>query len=105
MTGARFTRVVEDFTCGHCGAPVVGDGYTNHCPHCLWSRHVDQHPGDRAEECRGLMEPLAAGVRRDEWFLVHRCGRCGAVRRNRVAPGDDAAQVRSLLGRPIPDST
>ena len=55
MGGARFTRVVEDFTCGQCGAAVTGDGYTNHCPLCLWSRHVDINPGDRAAECGGLM--------------------------------------------------
>ena len=38
--GARnFQRHVEDFECEHCGAFVEGDGYTNHCPACLWCKH------------------------------------------------------------------
>ncbi len=99
----HFTRTVEDFDCAHCGATVTGDGYTNHCPRCLWSRHVDIDPGDRASDCGGAMEPVAAGVRRDSWFLMHRCTRCGFVRRNRTAARDDRDAVRALLGRPIPD--
>lgn len=105
MAGARFTRVVEDFTCGQCGAAVTGDGYTNHCPRCLWSRHVDINPGDRAAECGSLMAPVAAGVMQDEWFVVHRCIACGFVRRNRTSRQDDPDAVRALLGRPIPDSS
>ena len=51
----KFIKVKEDFVCEHCGAEVKGDGYTNHCPKCLWSKHVDVHPGDRAAECGGMM--------------------------------------------------
>ena len=51
-----FTRKVEDFTCEHCGREVHGNGYTNHCPHCLHSKHVDVNPGDRA----GLEAALTA---------------------------------------------
>ncbi|MBR6751902.1 MAG: RNHCP domain-containing protein, partial [Alphaproteobacteria bacterium] len=43
----QFVKRVENFTCAHCGAEVFGNGYTNHCPKCLWSRHVDNNPGDR----------------------------------------------------------
>lgn len=100
----HFTRTVEDFDCAHCGVHVSGDGYTNHCPRCLWSRHVDVDPGDRACDCRGLMEPVASGLRRDAWFVMHRCAECGFVRRNKTARRDDKDVVRSLLGRPIPDA-
>ena len=55
----RFARTVEDFVCEKCGTQVEGDGYTNHCPHCLWSRHVDVNPGDRKATCKGMMEPVA----------------------------------------------
>ena len=43
------------FACVHCSAPVPAntDGhYRNHCPHCLWSLHVDELPGDRASDCQ-----------------------------------------------------
>lgn len=38
----NFTRVIEDFICENCGTEVKGNGYTNHCPKCLWSKHVDK---------------------------------------------------------------
>ena len=54
----RFSRRTEDFTCEHCGTKVKGNGYTNHCPQCLYSKHVDINPGDRLSDCGGLMEPI-----------------------------------------------
>ena len=36
-------RVLHTFTCEHCGEPVrryEGEPPRNHCPHCLWSKHV-----------------------------------------------------------------
>jgi hypothetical protein len=41
----RFQKTVEDFVCEHCGHPVAGNGYTNHCSQCLWSKHVDDNSG------------------------------------------------------------
>ena len=79
-----FLRKKEDFTCEHCGALVVGNGYTNHCPECFWSKHVDIEPGDRAEKCRGLMEPVAATLVAGEYTVTQRCQTCGYERRNRV---------------------
>ena len=55
----KFQKHTEDFTCEHCGAFLQGNGYTNHCSRCLWSKHVDNSPGDRANSCRGLMKPIA----------------------------------------------
>ena len=54
----QFQRKKENFVCEHCGQEVIGNGYTNHCPSCLHSKHVDINPGDRAETCGGLMEPV-----------------------------------------------
>jgi len=58
MFGKLFQKKKEDFICEKCGFVNVGDGYTNHCQKCLWSKHVDINPGDRAEKCQGLMEPI-----------------------------------------------
>ena len=55
MTVARFTKNKEDFICAVCGTEVKGNGYTNHCPNCLSSLHVDINPGDRACACKGIM--------------------------------------------------
>lgn len=85
----RFTRRVEDFDCLRCGAHVEGDGYTNHCPCCLWSRHVDVNPGDRKADCGGQMEPVAAVYEGAVWWLRHRCVECDFERRIRAADADD----------------
>lgn len=91
-----FQRTREDFVCEHCGAEVKGDGYTNHCPHCLYSKHVDINPGDRAEECGGLMEPVDLELKDGRYILVHRCQKCGFTRRNKVDDGDDFNAVLKL---------
>ena len=89
----RFTGTGNDgFTCLVCGCevlPLENGSYRSHCPACLWSRHVDIHPGDRASACGGMMEPRALeGSAAAGWTLVHACRTCGAVRRNRTAEND-----------------
>lgn len=101
--GPAFTRRREDFTCLRCGTAVRGTGYTNHCPRCLWSRHVDVNPGDRAAGCGGAMEPVGALSERGGIVLVQRCVDCGHTRRNRSAADDDRDAVLALFGRPVPD--
>jgi rubrerythrin len=91
-----FTRTVEDFTCEHCGVTTRGNGYTNHCPQCLWSKHVDISPGDRAEACQGLMRPDGLEGSTPEYTLIHRCERCGAIRRVRSSPNDDPDALLAL---------
>jgi hypothetical protein len=92
----RFQRTIEDFTCGHCGAAVHGDGYTNHCPRCLWSRHVDVNPGDRDEPCNGMMEPVRIEHEKRREVVVHRCQQCGVERRNSVNVKDDREVVLTV---------
>lgn len=101
--GARFTRTREDFACEHCGAAVRGNGYTNHCPKCLWSKHVDVAPGDRAAGCGGLMRPVGVLFEGGEHVLVQRCVRCGHQRRNRAARGDSRVALAALFGMAVPD--
>jgi len=98
MTRA-FQRTVEDFTCTNCGALVRGDGYTNHCPQCLFSKHVDVNPGDRLGDCGGLMQPIEVATRKGSLYLVHRCLACGATRRNRTAPEDSMEALLNLSKR------
>lgn len=93
-----FKRTVEDFTCEHCGTEVQGDGYTNHCPKCLWSKHVDMHPGDRAAACGGLMKPIRLEGASPDYVLIHRCERCGLERSNKVGKNDDREAVLGLAG-------
>ena len=63
----KFQRNIENFRCEHCEAFVIGDGYTNHCPQCLWSKHVDINPGDREELCNGMMKPVGVIKKSDNF--------------------------------------
>lgn len=92
----RFNRRIEDFTCEHCGTEVHGNGYTNHCPNCLWSKHVDINPGDRAADCGGLMEPIAVEIKNGEYILTQKCTKCGHIRRNKVCEDDNFNAVIAL---------
>jgi hypothetical protein len=79
-----------------------GTDHRNHCPTCLWSRHLDDTPGDRAADCGARMEPLAISVRGDgEWVLVHRCTHCGVLHANRTAGDDNALPLTRLAVRPL----
>lgn len=89
MKEPKFQRRIEDFECERCGAHVSGSGFTNHCPVCLWSKHVDIHPGDRAETCGGMMEPVGVTPHGDGYRIHFRCTRCGIERWNKSAPEDD----------------
>lgn len=93
METKRFQKVVENFVCENCGVQVEGNGYTNHCPKCLWSQHVDINPGDRAATCGGKMKPTAVNLENGEYFITHTCQNCGNQKRNRVSPNDDFDKV------------
>jgi len=88
MEEKRFTKNDSGFICRHCGREVKPLGYSsrNHCPFCLWSLHVDINPGDRACECGGEMEPVRAEPDpKKGYVIIHRCTKCGEIRRNRAA--------------------
>lgn len=93
----RFQRKIEVFQCEHCATEVDGDGYTNHCPSCLWSKHVDIWPGDRKATCRGLMRPVGAEIRKGGHRLVHECVHCGYRSTNRLAVGDNMERYITIM--------
>jgi hypothetical protein len=82
----------DAFTCLACGCevlPLAAGGFRNHCPRCLWSRHVDRVPGDRSEACGGMLRPVELqGSPGSGWYIVHLCVSCGARRRSRTAEND-----------------
>ena len=98
------------FTCVHCQKdipPLVNGSYRNHCPYCLYSLHVDIHPGDRANDCKGILEPIGVDYNAKKgWIIVHECQRCGETRRNKAALDDpdvpdDYDALLELSGKPI----
>lgn len=107
MSRHRSSERVRSFRCVQCRLDVStdapGTAHRNHCPNCLWSRHLDDDtPGDRASSCQAKMEPIAITAKRDgEWLLIHRCAGCGRLRQNRVAGDDNALLLVRLAVLPL----
>ena len=92
MEEKRFQKNDNGFTCVVCGKEVSPLGYTsrNHCPHCLSSLHVDVMPGDRANECRGVLRPIQTlPDAKKRFIIVFECEKCKAIVRNKCADDDD----------------
>ena len=89
MVIMTFIRRTEDFKCEKCGLNVTGNGYTNHCPACLWSKHVDIFPGDRAGKCGGMMEPVSVVKKGKEYIINHKCIKCGFIKPNKAVKEDN----------------
>ncbi len=88
-----FIKNKEDFLCEKCGKEVDGNGYTNHCPECLWSKHVDVFPGDRAQDCGGMMEPVRIEKKGKEYIIVHKCVICGLEKPNKAVKEDNFQMI------------
>jgi len=91
----------ENFICEVCGRQVIGDGYTNHCPYCLWSKHTDINPGDRKSDCFGLMEPIGLIKKNQETKIVFRCLKCHQKKLNRTAKNDNPKLLLKLAKIPV----
>ena len=72
MEQSRFTEIDEEFICENCGKKVPKLGYScrNHCPYCLHSKHLDINPGDRAEECHGILEPIGLESNSKKGYVI-----------------------------------
>jgi len=99
-----FTKIDEEFICENCGNKVTKLGYScrNHCPTCLHSKHVDINPGDREESCHGLLEPVKVEISSKKGYvIIHRCKRCGALRKNVAAQDDNMELIIKLTANEL----
>ena len=85
----------EKFICEHCGKEVKPLGYTSrdHCPYCLYSKHVDINPGDRANPCKGLLKPIDIEKFKDTYKIIYKCESCGLNHKNVIAIDDDMDEI------------
>ncbi len=97
MPSRKFARKIEDFTCENCGKFVKGDGYTDHCPFCLCSKHVDVNPGDREETCHGLLKPVGVEAKNDGYVILYQCVKCGKKHQVKARKEDDFEKMIALI--------
>ncbi len=104
----------RDFRCNQCYGEVstaawaAGVHNRNHCPYCLWSRHMDLwEAGDRLSACKAGMRPVGLALKQarkkyhpegqGELMVVHACTGCGKLSINRLAADDAAGTILEIF--------
>lgn len=95
----KFQRKIEDFVCEKCGQKVIGNGYTDHCPKCLWSVHIDINPGDREAKCKGLMNPIGIEIKNNKYTINYLCKKCGYKYKVKAAQNDDFNEILKISNK------
>ena len=87
----NFKMIDEGFICEYCGSDVSKLNYTarDHCPNCLYSKHVDINPGDRQNTCKGLLKPVGIEKFKDSFKILYRCEKCKKDHKNIMANDDN----------------
>ncbi len=98
----RFNMIDEEFTCENCGKKVNKLNYTarDHCPYCLYSKHVDIMPGDRQNKCCGLMIPIGVEKYKNTYKIVYKCDNCKEIHKNIIAIDDDFEELLKIMQKP-----
>jgi rubrerythrin len=93
-----FNEIDESFICENCGFNVEKLGYScrDHCPNCLYSKHVDINPGDRENNCHGLLKPIGIEKFKDTFKIIYKCNKCGMEHKNIVAKDDNINEIITL---------
>lgn len=88
----------ENFICENCGYSVEKLNYTarDHCPICLYSKHVDILPGDRANTCHGLLKPIGIEKFKDTYKILYKCDKCNNTHKNIMANDDNMDLIIEL---------
>lgn len=95
-----FIKNDNEFICTNCGKKVEKLRYTSrdHCNYCLYSIHVDIEPGDRQNDCCGLLIPVnIENTSKKGQVIIYRCNKCGRVVRNIVAADDDKVKIYEII--------
>ena len=94
----KFYMNDEEFICDNCHRKVEKLHYSSrdHCPYCLFSKHVDVTPGDRANECKGVLEPIGIEKYKNTYKIIYKCLKCGQIHKNIAANDDNFDEIISL---------
>ena len=94
----QFTMKDESFICENCGKKVEKLNYTarDHCPYCLYSKHVDINPGDRLNPCQGLLEPISIEKFKQTYKIIYQCEKCKQTHKNIIANDDNMNLIIQL---------
>ena len=90
-----FYELDEGFICENCHKKVTPLIYSSrdHCPFCLYSKHVDNNPGDRNNPCQGLLKPIGIEKYKDTYKILYQCEKCKKMHKNTMAKDDDMNEI------------
>lgn len=91
----------QSFTCINCGKQVGKhpSSSRNHCNYCLTSLHVDIDPGDRKNDCKGVLKPIGLKIKEGKTQIVCKCEKCGFVGNNITATDDNVQLLIELSSK------
>jgi Zn finger protein HypA/HybF involved in hydrogenase expression len=94
----KFNMIDETFTCENCKKEVPKLNYTarDHCPYCLYSKHVDINPGDRQNTCQGLLKPISIEKHKNTYKIIYKCEKCNQIHKNIMAVDDNYDMIVKL---------
>ena len=101
-----FKMINENFLCENCNQNILkhpGGSARNHCPFCLYSKHLDENfPWDRISECMWLMIPIWIDHKKNKWWMIkHKCNKCNKEILNKIAPDDNYLDFIKKLNKII----
>lgn len=94
----KFFMVDDEFVCENCNklVPKLEVSARDHCPFCLYSKHVDINPGDRSNDCLGLLVPIDIEKYKNTYKIIYKCSKCGQIHKNIMANDDDMDKIIAL---------
>ena len=93
-----FTKLDEEFICENCKQKIEKLNYTtrDHCNYCLYSKHVDINPGDRQNQCKGLLRPIGIEKFKNTYKIIYKCEKCNQIHKNIMANDDNMDLIIEL---------
>ena len=94
----KFNMIDEEFICENCNKKIEKLNYTarDHCNYCLYSKHVDIMPGDRMNNCKGLLIPVGIEKFKNTYKIIYKCQKCNQIHKNIIANDDDFDKIIEL---------
>lgn len=94
----KFNMIDDEFTCENCGKKVNKLNYSarDHCPYCLYSKHVDINPGDRLNACKGMLRPVGIEKYKNTYKILYKCEKCKEIHKNICANDDNMDLIIEL---------